>query len=185
MKRFAIALALIAALPLAASAADGIKYTHVQGGYVATNTDGGDADGWGLSGSVAVHKNVHLFADYANQKIDNTNFDFDQWRIGAGYNTEIGQRTDFVATAAYEKLDAGSGLKSDGYSVEAGLRSALTPNLEGYAALGYADGDNIDGDVYGRFGATAKFTPNWGVDANVRLVKGGDTLWFIGPRYTF
>ncbi|HQX92212.1 MAG TPA: Ax21 family protein, partial [Thermomonas sp.] len=40
MKRYAIALALLAALPFAASAADGINYNYVQGGYVATNTNG-------------------------------------------------------------------------------------------------------------------------------------------------
>ena len=29
----------------------------------------------------------------------------------------------------------------DGYSVEAGVRGALTPNFEGYALAGYEDGD--------------------------------------------
>ena len=64
MKRSLIALALVAALPFAASAQDaksGLSYNYVQGGYVATNTDAGDADGWALGGSVAVHPNVHLF----------------------------------------------------------------------------------------------------------------------------
>ena len=183
MKRHILAFALVAAMPFAASAADGIKYNYVQGGYVATNTDAGDADGWGVRGSVAVHPNFHLFADYANQKIDNTSVDFDQWRVGGGYNRGISDRTDFVGTVAYEKFDAGV-VDLDGYSVEAGVRSALMPNLEGYAMAGYEDGDNYDGDFYGRLGATAKFNANWGVSADVKLADG-DTQWFVGPRFTW
>ena len=48
MKRSLLALTLLAALPFAASAQDaksGLSYNYVQGGYVGTNTDGGDADG--------------------------------------------------------------------------------------------------------------------------------------------
>ena len=178
-------LALVAAVPFAASAADGISYTYVEGGYVATNTDGGDADGWGLKGSAALTPNFHLFGDFANQDIEDTNVDFDQWRVGAGYNRELSKRTDFVGTLAYEKLDAGAGIKADGYSVEAGVRSALTSNIEGYAMLGYQDGHDFDGDAYGRLGATVKFNQNWGVSADVRLIQGGDTQWFVGPRLSW
>ncbi len=185
MKRFAIAAALIAVLPFAASAADGIKYNYVQGGYVATNTDAGDADGWGVSGSVAVHPNFHLFGDYANQKIDHTNVDFDQWRVGAGYNRGLSDRTDFVGRVAYEKLDAGHGINADGYSAEAGVRSMMTRNIEGYAMLGYQDGNDFAGDAYGRLGAAVKFNQNWGAAAEVKIVNGGDTQWFVGPRLTW
>ena len=177
MKTSLIALALAAALPFAASAAEGLSYNYVQGGYIATNNNDGvpDADGWGLNGSVAVHPNFHLFADYSNQKIKHTSVDFDQWRVGGGYNTQIGKNTDFVANVAYEKLDAGAGITADGYSIEGGVRSALTPNIEGYAMLGYMDGNHVKGEAYGRLGATAKFNQNWGVNANVHVVNGDDT----------
>ena len=185
MKRHITALALLLALPFAASAADGITYNHVQGGYVATDVSGPDADGWGIGASVAIHPNVHLFGSYAKQEVDHSTVDFDQWRVGAGYNRQVGQRTDFVATAAYEKVDAGAGIKADGYSVEGGVRSMLTRNLEGYAMLGYQDGDDFKGEAYGRVGAVAKFTPNWGVAADLKLVNGGDRQWFIGPRFSW
>lgn len=186
MKRSLIALALVAGLPFAASAqsASGLSYNYVQGGYVATKTDAGKADGWGVGGSVAVHPNVHLFGSYAKQEINRTNIDFDQWRVGAGYNRSISPKADFVATAAYDKFDAGGGLDFDGYSVEGGVRGALTPMLEGYAMLGYEDGDNVDGDAYGRLGAQVKFNPTWGVAADVKFISG-DTQWFVGPRLTW
>ena len=185
MKKSLLAVTLLAALPFAASAAEGVSWNYVEGGYAATNTDGGDADGWGLGGSVAVHPNFHLFGNFSQQELDNTNFDVDQWRVGAGYNRGISQRTDFVGTLAYEKLDAGAGINAEGYSVEAGLRSALTPNIEGYAMVGYQDGNDFAGDAYGRLGTNVKFNQNWGINADVRLVKGGDTQWFVGPRFTW
>lgn len=185
MKRSLLALALLASLPFAASAADGLSYNHAQGGYAATNANGPDADGWGLGGSVAVHPNVHLFADYSHQDIKHASVDFDRWRVGGGYNTQVGQRTDFVANVAYERLDAGGGANVDGYSVEGGVRSALTPHLEGYALVGYQDGNQYSGDAYGRLGATVKFNRNWGINADVRIVNGGENEWFVGPRFTF
>ena len=61
MKKSLLALTLLVAAPFAASAAEGVSYNYVQGGYAATNTDGADADGWGLDGSVAIAPNFHLF----------------------------------------------------------------------------------------------------------------------------
>lgn len=187
MKRLYLVLALsaAAAVPFTASAADGINYNYVQGGYAATNTSGPDAHGWSLGGSVAVHPKVHLFANYARQDIKHTAIDYDQWRVGGGYNTQVGSNTDFVANAAYERVNAGGGVNADGYSVEGGVRSALARNLEGYAMVGYLDGNHLSGEPYGRLGATVKFNPNWGVNADVRVIKGGTTEWFVGPRFSW
>lgn len=185
MKRTLLALTLLAAVPFAASAADGVSYNYVEGGYTAINGDGGaDADGWAIAGSGAIAPNFHLFGGYANQKIDNTNIDFDQWRVGVGYNREINRNVDLLTRVAYEKFDAGTGAKFDGWSVEAGVRGALTPNLEGYALAGYEDGDQFDGDFYGRVGATVKFNPTWGLTGDVKFADG-DTQYFVGPRITF
>ena len=72
----------------------------------------------------------------------------------------------------------------DGYSAEVGVRSALAQNFEGYVMAGYEDGDNFDGDFYGRLGAQVKFNQNWGVNGDVKFADG-DTQYFIGPRLTF
>ena len=93
--------ALVAA-PFAASAQDGrsgLSYNYVQGGYVGTNTDAGDADGFGLGGSVAVHPNVHLFGSYANQKVDGTSAD-------------IGRLEDLLAALNTRMVDASKGENS-------------------------------------------------------------------------
>lgn len=186
MKRSLIALGLLAVLPLAASAAEGLSYNHVEGGYVSTDLKGlPDADGFGVKGSVAFHPNFHVFGDYANQEFDNSNLDFDQWRLGVGYNHTLTARTDLLTRIAYEKVDFGSLGDADGWSVEVGARSALLPALEGYALAGYEDGDETSGDFYGRLGAQYKFNANWGISGDVKLVKGGDRQWFVGPRFSW
>ena len=184
MKKSLLALTLLVAAPFAASAAEGVSYNYVQGGYAATNTDGADADGWGLDGSVAIAPNFHLFGGYSNQEIDDTSIDFDQWRAGVGYNREIAPSADLVTRVAYEKFDAGRGFDYDGWSAEVGVRGALHPNFEGYVMAGYEDGDNYDGEFYGRLGAQAKFNQNWGVSGDVKFVDG-DSQWFVGPRFSW
>lgn len=183
-KNSLLALALVAALPFAASAAEGVSYNYVQGGYAATNTDGADADGVGVDGSVAIAPNFHLFGGYSNQELDNTSIDFDQYRFGVGYNREVNPSMDLVTRVAYEKFDAGHGFDYDGWSAEVGVRGALHPNFEGYAMAGYEDGDTYDGEFYGRVGALAKFNQNWGISGDVKFVDG-DTQWFVGPRFTW
>lgn len=183
MKHSLLALTLLAALPFAASAAEGVSYNYVQGGYVATNGDL-DADGFGIDGSVAVHPNFHLFGGYNNQDIDGFNVDVDQWQLGVGYNYEIAPKADLVTRIAYEKIDAGSGVDADGYSAEVGVRGALASKVEGYAMAGYQDYEQVDGDFYGRLGAQVKFNENWGLSGDVKFADG-DTQWFVGPRLTW
>ena len=205
MKSSLLVLALAAAAPFAASAADGLSYNYVEGGYVATNLDNDDgdidADGVGINASVAVSQNFHIFGGFNTQSSDEFDFldtrvdtDVSQWRAGLGYNMAIGASTDLLARVAYEKAevdditigstryDVNAG--DDGYSLEVGVRSALTPNLEGYALAGYQDfGDDRD-DFYARLGAQWKFNPNWGISGDVKLADGGSE-WFIGPRFSW
>ena len=184
MKRSLIPLAFLAALPFAASAADGLSYNYVEGGYAKTDSTI-DADGWALNGSVAFHPNFHLFGGYSSQEFDNTNFDFKQYRFGVGYNHPIASKVDLVTRVAYEKIDAGDAFDADGYSTEVGVRGAANEMFEGYATAGWEDYQKADGDFYGKVGAQAKFNQNWGLAGEVKFIQGGDKQWFVGPRVTW
>ncbi|MGY1426011.1 outer membrane beta-barrel protein [Lysobacter sp. A289] len=192
MKKSLLALTLVAALPFAASAADGVSYNYVEGGYINTDTDNTGADGWAIAGSGAIAPNFHVFGGYSGQKTDDFSFlgapyegvDIDQMRVGVGYNHEISPRADLLTRVAYERSEDEFNNSLNGYSVEAGVRGAMTPNLEGYALAGYEDGSDYDGDFYGRLGAQFKFNPTWGLSGDVKFVDG-DTQYFIGPRITF
>lgn len=202
-----LGLALLAALPFAASAqnASGLNYNYVEGGYVATNLDNNDgdidADGIGGNASFALSDNFHVFGGFNRQDSDRFDFlgsrvktDVDQWRLGVGYNHAIGQSTDLVARAAYEKFEVGDvtvgGQRyavndgDDGYSAEVGVRTAFTSNFEGHAYAGYQDFGSGNDDFYGRVGALVKFNDNWGVSGDVKIADGG-TEWFVGPRFSW
>lgn len=196
MKKSLLALSLIAAFAVSAtaSAAEGLSYNYVEGGYTATNLkDAPDSDGWGLNGSVAIAPNFHVFGGYNNQDLKDVDYGYDQWRVGIGYNHEVSQKVDLVTRVAYEKFKGDSfsvgevrfpGESLDGYSAEVGVRAAIIPHLEGYAMAGYEDGSDYDGDFYGRLGAQAKFNQNWGLAADVKFADN-DTQWFVGPRFTW
>jgi len=192
LKTSLLAAALLAALPFAASAAEGVSYNYVEGGYVRTDADGGDADGWQLGGSAAIAPNFHLFGQYQQQSTDAFDVggvrfdgvDVNQTRLGVGYNHEINQKVDLLTRVAYERFDVDNADSVDGYSIEAGVNAALAPNFEGYALAGYEDGNDFDGDFYGRVGALVKFNPTWGLTGDVKF-SDGDTQLFVGPRITF
>lgn len=201
MKKSLLALTLIAALPFAAAnAQDRPNYNYAQGGY--TSLDGDDdikADGYSLEGSVAVAPNWHIFA--GTQQLEDKDYDIgvDEWKLGVGFNHAISANTDFVARAAYQKLKTddiyvgglqlANGADLDGYGIEAGVRSNLAPNFEGYAMAGYeeySDNDGYEGPsgAYGRLGGQVKFNPSWGVFGDVKF-SDGDTVWSVGPRISW
>ena len=190
MKTSLIALGLLAALPFAASATDGLSYNYVEGGYVNTDAKGGDADGWAVKGSAAVHPNFHVFGSYSTQETNANNIDVDQWRLGVGYNRGVARNTDLLARVAYQKFDPQYGSAFNGYSTEVGVRTAFTPMIEGYALAGYEDyskkhGINPDGQFYGRLGGQVKLNQNWGINGDIKMDRHGDKEWSVGPRFSW
>lgn len=179
-------LGLALALPLPAAAAD-LSYNYVEAGYVDFGvSDGPDAEGWLVGGSVALGDQLHLYGSHLQADIDHSNvFDADVSRLGLGWNTGISDTSDLVVRANYLKLESNfPGADSDGYEAEVGLRSALTPRFETYAAAGYVDTGRGSGDLFGKLGAQFKFSPRWGLVADATLSDDANQ-YFVGPRVTF
>lgn len=191
MNKFLIALAVAAALPLSAQAADGISYNYAEADYVSShNADVDDSDGWGLKASVALLPNMHVFGDFNRLKLDDSGREIDTWRIGAGYNRAINERTDLVARAAYQQQDPEFGFHLPGASAEVGLNTAYGKHVQIYGAVGYEDyfktkGVNPQGEFFGRLGVLAKITPNWGVNADMKYDTDGNIEVHAGPRFTW
>ena len=199
MKKSLLALALAAAVPFAAQAADGLSYNYAQAGYTQLNgKNNADAKGWSVDGSVAINPNWSIYAGTDQLSIKGVNADANTWRLGGSFNTPISANTDYIVRGGYQRLSVGAetngltirnGTSFDGYNIETGVRSALAPQFEGYAMVGYEkfkekNGFDPGDSFYGRLGAQYKFNQNWGVNGDVKFASG-DSVWTIGPRFTW
>jgi Ax21 family sulfation-dependent quorum factor len=186
MKRTALALlAALAAAPIAANAGD-LSYSYLEAGYLRADPDDfGAEDGFGLHGSGAITDNLHAFAGYDRISIDlgGDDFNLSNTRIGLGWNQAVSDNVDLVARVAWERVDADEVDDGNGYSVEVGVRGAITPNFEGSAAVRYTDIEDSD-DTQLVLGAQYKFSPTWGLVAEAGIGSDGNTV-FVGPRVSF
>lgn len=180
MKRALFALALAAALPMSAQAAER-SYSYIELDYV--NVDS-DADGLGVRGAINFgDSNFYGLAGYNTVEVDNTNVDVDFYEIGAGYHHTLNDKADFIAEVAYQNAEV-FGFDVDGYRVSGGFRGNFSDNFEGLAKLNYIDGSDLDGDFSGTLGAQYKFGDVWGLTGEVEFAEGGET-YLVGVRASF
>ena len=184
MHRSWFALVLLAAAPFAANAADTLSYDYMEAGYVRSDSRA-DADGWGVTGSVAVDTRFNLFGSYVDQNSDRfKSADLRQWSIGAGFRHPMRDNADLVVRVAWNSVDTPQVKERNGISAEGGVRAAMGQHFETWALAGYGDVDAGNGEFYGRVGAQAKFGAHVGLAGDVKFVSG-DTQWFVGPRFSW
>ena len=186
MKTLIAAIALALSAPLAAPAAD-LSYSYVEGGWYKEDVDNAPrADGWQVAGSGAITDNIHAFGGYTRASADGAmDLEGKSMHVGLGWNTRVGNSSDLVVRAAWlrNELDRPFDISRDGVQAEVGLRSGLGEHLETYVAAAYRD-ISADSDFFARLGAQYKFTPSFGLVANVDWDGDGQT-YFVGPRLTF
>jgi opacity protein-like surface antigen len=179
---------LLAAMPLAAQAADGMSYSYVDLGYTEIDIDGAPSgDGLGLRGSVGFADNFFAYADYATYNFPGS-VDVDLYSVGLGGRIPLSDMVDLVGRAAYAKVDAsaGGGLSAndDGYQVAAGLRAEVADGFELEGNVIYTDFGGSSDDTEVAVGGRYFFTDNFAVGAEYRTGSDADTL-FAGVRFAF
>ncbi len=174
MKKTLFAIALAAALPLSANAAER-SYTYVEGLY----TDAGNSvDGFGVRGSVEfAETGFYALGDYRN--FSGPGGDADLWELGLGYALNLSDNLDLIAEGAYVDVES-----FDGYRLSTGLRGNFTENFEGLAKVNYRNIEGGDGDFTGTVGAQYRFSPTWGVTGEVEF-DDGDEVFLVGLRASF
>ena len=168
-----------------------------------------DGNGLALRGSFAVSENFFLFGEYSQTESDVTyvsdqvfpipaDEDVTQLKAGVGTSLEIADRTDFVGRLGYTDIDYGDfdvgGIQndfdvsdlgddnSDGFFVDAGVRSQLLENLDGSIGVRYLDIEDVDNtSLIGNL--MFELTENWSIDL---AVDAGDELstWSLGARWS-
>ena len=150
MKRI---IAVLAALLLTAPAlAQEISYNFVQLGYQNVEIDVGpgdvDGDGFTLSGSFEIGEQFHVFGGYGSADFG-SGVDLNELLLGVGFNTEVANNTDFVASLAFVEAEVDAGgfgsVDDNGYQASIGLRSMVAPQFELAGSINYVDfGDSDD-----------------------------------------
>jgi hypothetical protein len=178
---------LLAAMPLAAQAADGMSYSYVDLGYTEIDIDGAPTgDGFGLRGSVGFAENFFASADYASFSFPG-GLDVDYYTVGLGGRIGVSDTVDLVGRAAYAKADASAGgltADDDGYQVAAGVRAEVAEGLELEGNVIYTDFGSGADDTELAVGGRYFFTENVAAGAEFRTGDDADTI-FVGVRFAF
>lgn len=165
--------------------------------------------GWAASGSIALSSNWFAFTQYSVTDSDvsftddqglsfNSNTDINRLDLGGGFHSALSNNTDMVFRVAYidvdtdgfsfggssdASLDDLNDDSSDGYFIDAAIRSQFSQRMEGSLGLRYTDLENID-NISLIANVMHEFSPAMGV--NFGLEVGDDISSFlIGLRYSF
>jgi hypothetical protein len=181
--------ALAAALPFA-SHADVMDYSYAELGYVDTELDGEgfdvDGDGFALRGSLAVHPNFFVFADYTDLSFD-FSIDSTLLEVGGGGHWPLNDKVDLIGKLGIVKaeLDAGPfDADDDGFLLGARIRGAVAPKVELEGGFDYRDLDEAGDDTTIVFEGRYFFVPNVAGGLSVSI---GDDISSMGlnVRMTF
>lgn len=191
MKRALFALAIAAALPMSAQAAER-SYSYVELDYVNVDFDLGagsntDADGFALRGSVELgESNFFGFGSYADT--NGNGFDLTQSELGLGYAHPLNDKADLVAELAWRNTDVSAtgfgSADSDDARLSVGFRGNLADNFEGTIKANYIDGDAYDGEFGATVGGQFKISDTWGITGEVEFVDDV-TTYGVGVRASF
>jgi hypothetical protein len=205
IKRSLFALALAAALPVSAQAADGLSFTYVEADYLNTDVVDTDLNGFGLKGNVAFHENWYATASYSQTSKGDVDLgyaypadlDFEQSTLGVGFHTAIANNVHFLAELAWVRYEFQTdvpqlGSATAGYEggrATAGIRAMLGDRFELEGKAHYADLDEIDGSFGAEVNGMFHINNTWGVGAGYArqdLDSGNDAdQWHVGVRASF
>lgn len=205
-KTLALALALATA-PFAASAGE-LSYTFVEGGWTRLaidDTASGDpnANGGYVRGSYDLGAGFNVIGSASRASTDyriltlNTDIDLTQYELGLGYHKGLSDQVDFIAELGYDRLEIDvdvNGIGSGDDSISGGrgalgLRAQFNDVVEGSLKANYYDGGDFEGTWTGVVGAQFKFSPMWGVTAEIEhgelVSNNDDTRYSVGVRASF
>ncbi|MGI9260745.1 MAG: outer membrane beta-barrel protein [Woeseiaceae bacterium] len=149
--------------------AQGTNFNYVQGSYGRVDLDDSaldvDGDGLGVSASLEIDENFHVFGEYQTADID-FGVDLTIMELGVGYHTNISPHMDVYANLGYVDIEADAGIGSaddSGFSIGIGLRGSVSEAVELYGGLDYIDFDDSDSETRANAGFILSLTETLGV----------------------
>ncbi len=178
-KSILLSSALIAGSMSFSALADSPDWRYVEGGYALLDTDATEFDGAGVNAKYLLQNNIYLNGEYSN--VTDNGFDINMATAGVGYRMPLNGNTDAYVGANFERIDTDAA-DENGYSVNTGVRSMVTQEVELMGEVGYYDVD--DGDVTMKVGANYYFAPSWAAGVSYKKIDDID-MTQVTARYTF
>jgi hypothetical protein len=209
MMRSLFALALAAALPLSAHAAegpDGLSFTDFEADYVQGDVDAFDSmDGFGVRGSAHFSDNWYATGSWTRVSEGDVDLgyllpvdiDFEQTVLGIGWHGNISDRAAFLVEGSYvhdtfeseiNSIPAGGNNGIDGWRLTAGLRGQLGERFEGEVRAHWTDMQDVDSGFGGEINGLFHVNKTWGITGGWSHDDLGDfdvDQWHLGVRASF
>jgi len=198
-KKSLIAAALL--LPAVAWAQDssgktnGLTYNYVGIGYANIMFHSpiqATLHGTNIEGSKLIAENFYLFGNYFDTSTDqikvsgqtsNTDFNFRQYQLSAGYRRAIKTGTDVIASVSAvngsRRFNSGASTEANIYPVSVGVKSRLTENFEGTAS-----GILVSGKLAAVVNLQYKFSDLYAIGGYFRQDENS-TIYALNVRYLF
>ena len=187
----AVAILLLAAMVISPLQASDVEYSYLEGRFIldAEIDDGpDDGDGFHIGGSALVTNNVFLYGSFETVEFDDFDAELDLIEFGAGYIYPINTQWDANFELGLVNADASAFGQSDddtGFSLAAGARGMVTPQIEARGKLVYVDNDLLDdSDTFITLAGDYFFQPNFSAGVEIDLAAEYETL-SLGLRYYF
>ena len=178
-QRITLLTAVIAGTLSCSALAASPNWQFAEAGYTNLDNDFVDFDGLSISSKYLLDNNIYLNGEYSDLSKDG--YDLNRTTLGAGYRIPMNSTTDAYVGANYERVDTNL-VDENGYSVNAGVRSMVTREVELMGQVGYYDVD--DGDVTVKVGANYYFAPRWAAGLSYEKIDDADFTQ-VTARYTF
>lgn len=132
--------------------AKGLEYTYGELGYVNTDGDLVEGDGFEVNASYGATDMFFVKLGFQTDELDLgpsgsqiKGVDADEFLIGGGAHFEVLDDVDLYGTLSYVDIEYSGGVPTygdDGYELAAGVRGLVTKKLELNAEVAYRDIDN-------------------------------------------
>jgi hypothetical protein len=190
MARSIFALILFALSAGALAQTNDFSYSYLQLSYTNADFDNlaGDGDGLGVSGSIAVSPNFHVFGGYTGLDIKDS-ADANGWNVGIGLNTPLSNVMDIYVRLSWQSTEVpvpgptpGTN-NDDGLGFGGGLRVSVNRRIEVYGGLTYLDIESGNETVFD-VGLLLNLTDTFSVGASTAFDED-TTAWSLDGRLYF
>jgi hypothetical protein len=165
------------------------RYDYAGFGVFLADSDGNDADGFNLEGSVALNDRLHVLVEYADGELDRGDGDYEALRLALGVRFPIrvaggALPTDLVLRAGWVDVEV-ENADADGLNLEAQIRTMLSDRFELNLGGQYQDlDDGFSDDVRLTLAGLWHFRPDWALRGGFSISDEISTFE-LGIRYHF